>query len=207
MERGRLLTAAGLLLFLASGAVAVRSVWALRRANPAVAETPGPLSGRLGGDVGTFDARYRRASGQDLSSSGAPGRLYRVSYDVAEGRAIAEVQPDGRVRQITVSRPRTVQDTWEPEPGDWTLSQAQVIAQRWLPADAAHRGTGTFTFQEREAGLRETYSSASLARAFRAAGDSGAAADAPRGFADGVCFVSYYQTRAGGVAFVLIGPA
>ncbi len=202
MERRRVVTAAGLLLLVVSGAVAARSAWALHRARD---ETPAALAGRLGGNIRTFDSRYSRVSGENAAPTA--DRLYRVTYQVAEGRAIAEVQTDGRVRQLTLSRVRVAQDTWEPEPGDWTVAEAQKIARRWLPGDATLGSSGTFAFQEREAGLRETYASETLAESFRGGSPSGATGDQQRSFADGTCIVSYYQTRTGDVAFLLIGPA
>jgi hypothetical protein len=116
---------------------------------------------------------------------------------------VADVLPGGRVRQLTVSRLRSAQDTFEPEPGDWSLAQAQAIARQWLPADAALEGTGTFEFQEREAGVRETFFSRALAGVLTASDYAAARVAGP----PGTCIVSYYQTRSGNVAFLLIGIA
>jgi hypothetical protein len=157
------------------------------------------LQGRLGGHVSSFDRLYRPAglAGPAVGAAPAP---YRRVYDAVEGRLVLEVLADGQVRQITFGRERPVPDVWEPAPDDWSLAQARELARRWLPPDAALLRAEPFFFQGRAAGLREVYHSQALAPA---AGLQGAAAAGVAGA--GNCAATYYQTSAGGVAFVLIG--
>lgn len=157
------------------------------------------LDGRLGDTVASFDQRYLLA-GLGVESYVA-GSAYRRVYAIPEGRVVAEVLPDGRIRQLTIGRIRQVQQTWEPEEGDWSLPEARQVATRWLPADAVAIGSEPFTFQERAGGIRDLYHSNALAKAFDAADYRQAAALGP----PGRCAVTYYQTSEGGVAFALVG--
>ena len=154
---------------------------------------------RLGARVETFDARYTPAGGAaPAASASAP---YRRVYEIDEGRLVAEVLPDGRVRQLTIGRVRGVEDTWEPEPGDWSLAQARQIAVRWLPADARPVRSEPFSFRDQVGGVRDLYTSAVLAKVFSAA-DYAAMHTAGL---PGSCSAAFYQTSDGGVAFVLVG--
>ena len=181
MDRRHLIWGGGALALGAGAAVwSATQLW--RR------QAAGPLGGRLGDSVASFDRRYAHLGVG--AATPTPGGSYRRVYDVGHVRIVADVTPDGLVRQLTVSRPRDVADTFEPAPGDWTLAQARAVAQGWLPADSRLTGSAPFTFQEREIGMRETYSSRALAA---------------RTSGNGQCAASYYQTRTGTVAFVLVG--
>ncbi len=157
------------------------------------------LQGRLGGHVSSFDQHYMPAglAGPAVSAAPAP---YRRVYDAPGGRLVAEVLPDGQVRQITFGRERPVLDVWEPAEGDWSLAEARELARRWLPPDAALLRAEPFFFQGRAAGQREIYHSQALAPAGGLPGTTAAGAGGV-----GNCAATYYQTSAGGVAFILVG--
>ncbi len=160
------------------------------------------LDGRLGDTVASFDRRYLLAGlGVESHVSHVAGSAYRRVYTIPEGRVVAEVLPDGRIRQLTIGRTRQVQQTWEPEEGDWSLPEARQVAARWLPTDAVAIGSEPFIFQERAGGIRDLYHSNALAKVFDAADYRRAAAMGP----PGRCAVTYYQTSEGGVAFALVG--
>ena len=133
-----------------------------------------PLDGRLGGSAAAFD----RALPQRVESS-----TQRRIYLTPEGRLLLDLTSDGRVRQITLGRDRSVNDTWEPDPNDWSFATAQRLARAYLPRDARFEASEPFVFRERESGTRERYRSPAL----------------------GECFITYYRTSAGGVAFLLVG--
>ena len=141
----------------------------------ALALRPHPLEGRLGGHVATFD----RAHTNRIESS-AQRRIYLTR----EGRLLLDLAADGRVRQITLGRDRAVNDTWEPDPNDWSLATAQRLARAYLPRDARFEASEPFVFRDRESGTRERYRSPALG---------------------GECVITYYRTSAGAVAFLLVG--
>src|SRR5581483_6867964 len=145
-RRGRLCALAAVAILLAFwGAMASfgpGGVAALRHrlsAGSGRGSVPPALAGRLGDTVASFDRRYLLA-GIGVESHAA-GDAYRRVYMIPEGRVVAEVLPDGRIRQLTIGRLRHVQQTWEPEAGDWSLQEARQIAVRWLPADAVVIGS------------------------------------------------------------------
>ena len=143
---------------------------------------PAPLDGRLGGPVDAFD---RSLPNRVESSS-----LRRI-YLVPAGRLLLDLTADARVRQLTLGRDRSVNDTWEPDPADWTLAAAQSLARPDLPRDARFERSEPFVFRERESGARELYVSPALAPVFP----------------PGRPVITYYQTRTGGVAFLLVGTS
>jgi hypothetical protein len=205
-RRGRLCALAAVAILLAFwGAMASfgpGGVAALRHrlsAGSGRGSVPPALAGRLGDTVASFDRRYLLA-GIGVESHAA-GDAYRRVYMIPEGRVVAEVLPDGRIRQLTIGRLRHVQQTWEPEAGDWSLQEARQIAVRWLPADAVVIGSEPFPFQGSTGGVRDLYQSNALARMFDEADYRRAAAMGP----PGRCTVTYYQTSEGGVAFALVG--
>lgn len=163
-------------------------------ATAALVLRPGPLHGRLGGHVEAFDRAYA-----NRIESSAQRRIYLT----AEGRLLLDLTPDRRVRQLTLGRDRAVNDTWEPDPRDWTLEAAQRLARAYLPRDARFEVSEPFVFRERESGLRERYRSAALASVFSAETYAAFAAPGP----PGTCVITYYRTSAGGVAFLLVGLA
>ena len=195
-------------VILAGSAVAALEVLAIlallwlvpRRSGGAAGHTPPALQGALGDTVRAFDQRYALA-GAPASGPEATERPYRRVYGVLEGRVVAEVLPDGRIRQLTVGRDRNAQDAWQPADSDWSLEQARAIARRWLPADAGTLRSEPFSFQERPAGTRDVYRSAALGGVFGPADYAEMRASGP----PGIFAATYYQTTAGGVAFILIG--
>jgi hypothetical protein len=151
-----------------------------------------PLEGRLGGAVEPFD----RAHTNRVESS-AQRRIYLVP----EGRLLLDLTPDARVRQVTLGRDRAVNDTWEPDPRDWSLETAQRLGHAYLPRDARFESSEPFVFRERESGTRERFRSAALAGVFPPETYAAFSAPGPAG----ACVVTYYRTSAGGVAFLLVG--
>ena len=139
-----------------------------------------PLDGRLGGHVAAFD----RAHASRIESS-AQRRIYFTPH----GRLLLDLTADGIVHQLTLGRDRAVNDTWEPDPNDWSLATARRLARGYLPRDARFEVSEPFVFRERESGTRELYRSAAMARVFSAE----------------TCVITYYRTSAGGVAFLLVG--
>ncbi len=151
-----------------------------------------PLEARLGGHVEAFDRRYAHR----LESSA----LRRI-YVVSEARLLLDLTADARVRQLTLGRDRAVNDTWEPDPLDWTLDVAQRLARDYLPRDARFETSEPFVFRDRESGTRERYRSVALAGVFSAETYTAFGAPGP----PGACVITYYRTSAGGVAFLLVG--
>lgn len=170
---------------------------------------PAALAGRLGGHVDSFDSVYRLAgaAARGAGPIGLETDPYRRVYAMPDAagspgaRVVAEVLAAGRVRQLTIGRERAVQETWQGAPDDWTLEQAQRVAGRWLPSDATFVRREPFGFQDRIAGTRDVYFSASLAKVATAADYAAMRASGP----PGTCSTAYYQTGDGGVAFVLVG--
>jgi len=152
------------------------------------------LDVRLGGPVASFDRRY---GGAGKIESGP----FRRIYAVPEGRLLLDLARDARVRQVTLGRDRAVNDTRQPDPADWPLDHAKLLARPYLPPDAAFVRAEPFIFRGESAGTRDVYRSAALAALFSAEiyAEHGAAGP------PGLCAVTYYQTTAGGVAFFLVG--
>jgi hypothetical protein len=125
----------------------------------------------------------------------------RRIFLTAEGRLLLDLTPDGRVRQLTLGRDRAVNDTWEPDPRDWSLEVAQRLARPYLPRDARFQRSEPFLFRERESGTRDLYVSAALAAVFSPETYAAFSAVGP----PGRCAITYYRTRDGGVAFLLVG--
>ena len=151
-----------------------------------------PLEGRLGGHVVDFD---RTLSNRVESSS-----LRRI-YLTPAGRLLLDLTADGRVRQLTLGRDRAVNDTWEPDPGDWTVEHAQRLARPYLPRDARFERAEPFFFRDRESGTRDLYASAALSQVISPETYTAFAAAGP----PGRCAITYYRTRDGRVAFLLVG--
>jgi hypothetical protein len=164
------------------------AIWLWRRA------ASDPLDGRLGGPVSTFDRRY---GGAGQIESGP----FRRIYAVPDGRLLLDLARSERVRQLTLGRDRAVNDTRQPDPGDWPLERAKTLARPLLPADAAFVRTEPFVFRAENAGTRDVYRSVALAAVFPADVYAELGALGP----PGVLAVTYYQTTAGGVAFFLVG--
>jgi len=152
------------------------------------------LDGRLGGHVSTFDRRY---GGVGQIEGGAFRRIYAVT----EGRLLLDLARNQQVRQLTFGRDRAVNDTRQPDPGDWTLERAQALARPFLPADAAFVRTEPFVFRGENAGTRDVYRSAALATVFSPEMYAEHGAAGP----PGLLAVTYYQTTDGGVALFLVG--
>jgi hypothetical protein len=151
-----------------------------------------PLAGRLGGAVEAFD----RAHANRVESS-----AQRRIYVTPAGRLLLDLTPDGRVRQLTLGRDRAVNDTWEPDSGDWTFETAQRLARAYLPRDARFERSEPFVFRDRESGTRERFRSAALAAIFPEEVYAAFSALGP----PGACVITYYRTSGGGVAFLLVG--
>jgi hypothetical protein len=151
-----------------------------------------PLEGRLGGHVSAFDRAYA-----NRIESSAQRRIYLTP----QGRLLLDLTSEERVRQLTLGRDRTANDTWEPDPNDWSLGTAQRLARALLPRDAGFETTEPFVFRDRESGTRERYRSAALAAVFSAQTYAAFSAPGPAG----TCVITYYRTSAGGVAFLLVG--
>lgn len=151
-----------------------------------------PLESRLGGHAADFD--------RTLSNRVESSPLRRI-YITPAGRLLLDLTADGRVRQLTVGRDRAVNDTWEPDPDDWTLEAAQRLARPYLPRDARFERAEPFYFRERESGTRDLYASAALAQVISPETYAAFAAAGP----PGRCAITYYRTRDGRVAFLLVG--
>ena len=151
-----------------------------------------PLDGRLGGPVDSFD----RAQANRIESSSQ-----RRIYLTPDGRLLLDLAAGERVRQVTLGRDRAVNDTWEPDPRDWTLETARRLAHAYLPRDARFEVSEPFVFRDRESGTRERFRSAALAAVFSAEVYAAVSAPGP----PGTCVTTYYRTSAGGVAFLLVG--
>jgi len=174
------LAAAGAFSALGAGVLAVRQALS------------NPLDGRLGGHVAPFD----RVLPTRVESSGQ-----RRIFLIPEGRLLLDLTAGGRVRQITLGRDRSVNETWEPDPRDWTIDVARGLAARYVPRDARLLRSEPFVFLDREAGTRDVYRSQSLSTLFSADDYAAFAAAGP----PGTCAATYYRTTTAGVAFLLVG--
>ena len=152
------------------------------------------LDGRLGGHVSTFDRRHAGAGQVETSP-------FRRIFSVPDGRLLLDLARNQHVRQVTVGRDRSVNDTRQPDPGDWSLDRAKALARAYLPPDATLLHSEPFVFRGENAGLRDVFRSAALASVFPAEIYAEHGATGP----PGLCSVTYYQTTAAGVAFLLVG--
>lgn len=161
-------------------------------ARPLAARDEAAVTGRVGGGVAALDLQFPR---------GEPAGPLRRILDVPDGRMLLDLTATGRVRQVTLGRERAINDTWEPDPGDWSLAQARALARPWLPRDARPERSETFLFRDRPGGTRDIFRSDALARLIplEVYAQHGAVGPA------GICAVTYYQNTAGGVAFLLVG--
>lgn len=157
------------------------------------------IEGRVGGPVTTWESRI----GGMATRAVGEGDTARLTWTASPGRIVADVLPSGRVRQASVGRDRHVARSTDPDPGDWTLEEAQELARAWLPHDVEETGVDAFIVGTREAGPREHFASRALARSVTVAEYRGARADGP----PGACLAQYYLTDAGKVAFLLVGLA
>lgn len=161
---------------------------------------PAPLSGRIGGLLGTWE---QRASGHaPVRATGDRGEL-RLAWTMPPGRIVADVLPGGRVRQVSVGRERQGSNAVDVDPDDWTIAEAANVARAWLPTDVVFQGVQAFVVGDREAGPRERFHSVSLARVLGAADYRSSRAEG----LPGACLAQYYVTNAGAVAFILVGLA
>ncbi|HEV2122602.1 MAG TPA: hypothetical protein VGW38_07490 [Chloroflexota bacterium] len=170
---------------------------AITLASPKAGTRPGdhltPI--RLGAPVALFDGLLATQSQvQDV------GPLRR-QYDRTDSRLLLDVTASGRVRQITIGRERNAPETWVPDPGDWTVTQAERLARTWLPPDASFQRSEPFSFRDRIAGRVEIYACPSLRTVFTPDEAASLGARSP----GDTCAVTYYQTETGGVASALIG--
>lgn len=154
------------------------------------------LDGRVGGYVQAAEARLTAARMEPLET--APARRIFVQRDE---RVHLDLTAAGLVRQVTLGRERSVNDTFTPAADDWTIDQAGERARSWLPRDAAPLRREPFVFRDAPAGSRYVFDSRALAAAIPLATYVEHGALGP----SGRCAITYYQTTTGGVALVLIG--
>ncbi|CAA9214183.1 MAG: hypothetical protein AVDCRST_MAG77-102 [uncultured Chloroflexi bacterium] len=185
--------AAAALVALGCVATALALVFARQ---PSAAAVTQALAGRVGGPVADADTRLVTAGMIQVETS-----PFRRIYLAGDERVHLDLTATSRIRQVTLGRERAVNDTFTPDPADWTLDEARERAGAWLPRDAARQRREPFVFRDAPAGVRDLFRSPALATVISATQYVEHGATGP----PGLCAITYYQTSAGGVVLVLIG--